>query len=168
MDTKIFQPILSVSPTKLTLEKAHPSLRSVILALGCYFSRLTWLDTQETRFVDEAVRGLHSDLSRTEHLLDVTQACCLLASYSFMKGDVLQINYHLAGAARLATGLGLHQLMSSEYGSAWALNNTIVGPLKEGATAVEAATIFWVWSLYKFLSRMKLTYIDSLDYIHYR
>ena len=126
------------------IERAHPSLRNIVFALGCYFSRLSWLDMQEAHFVNQALRALQNGLSKGEQLMDIVQACGLLASYSFLKGNVVEINYHVACATRLATGLGLHQILASEYGIPWALNNMISVLSRDGLELVEAATVFWV------------------------
>jgi hypothetical protein len=151
VDTKFL--LASLSAPSPGVERAHPSLRNIIFALGCYFSRLSWLGTQEAHFVDQALQTLQSGLSKGEKLLDIVQACCLLASYSFLKGNVLEINYHVACATRLATGLGLHQILTSPYGSPWALNNTIAIPSRDGAEVIDAATAFWVCIFHAFSLR---------------
>lgn len=99
---------------------------------------------QEAHFVNQALRALQNGLSKGEQLMDIVQACGLLASYSFLKGNVVEINYHVACATRLATGLGLHQILASEYGIPWALNNMISVLSRDGLELVEAATVFWV------------------------
>ncbi|KAI0628741.1 hypothetical protein C8Q77DRAFT_1238016 [Trametes polyzona] len=98
-----------------TAQKPHPSLVDAIYLLGCYFSRSQTLNALEPYFLKRSLRGIADALQNSDRIVHVLQASCLLAVYFFWHGRTLEGYYHSSIAARLAVGLGLHQIQSSAW-----------------------------------------------------
>lgn len=94
--------------------KPHPSLVDAIYLLACYFSRSPPLTELEPHFLKRSLRGISDALQNSDRIVHVLQASCLLAVYFFWHGRTLEGYYHSSIAARLAVGLGLHQISSKE------------------------------------------------------
>lgn len=69
-----------------------------------YFSRL------ETVYLHRALQEINSSLGDCDHLPDVARASSLIALYFFSTGRIVDGYRHSFSAARLAVGLGLHQI----------------------------------------------------------
>ena len=95
-------------------QKPHPSLVDAIYLLACYFSRSPSLTELEPHFLKRSLRGISEALQHSDRIVHVLQASCLLAVYFFWHGRTLEGYYHSSIAARLAVGLGLHQISSKE------------------------------------------------------
>ncbi|KAI8999105.1 hypothetical protein BD414DRAFT_476995 [Trametes punicea] len=95
--------------------KPHPSLVDAIYLLACYFSRSPPLTALEPHFLKRSLRGISEALQHSDRIVHVLQASCLLATYFFWHGRTLEGYYHSSIAARLAVGLGLHQIRSTEW-----------------------------------------------------
>ncbi|RDX52836.1 hypothetical protein OH76DRAFT_129357 [Lentinus brumalis] len=96
-------------------QKPHPSLVDAIYLLACYFSRSPSLTALEPHFLKRSLRGIADALQHSDRIVHVLQASCLLAVYFFWHGRTLEGYYHSSIAARLAVGLGLHQIQSKEW-----------------------------------------------------
>lgn len=94
--------------------RPHPSLVDAIYLLACYFSRSPPLTELEPHFLKRSLRGIAEALQNSDRIVHVLQASCLLACYFFWHGRTLEGYYHSSIAARLAVGLGLHQISSKE------------------------------------------------------
>ncbi|KAI0333191.1 hypothetical protein GY45DRAFT_1320144 [Cubamyces sp. BRFM 1775] len=96
-------------------QKPHPSLVHAIFLLACYFSRSPQLTALEPHFLKRSLRGIAEALQNSDRIVHVLQASCLLAIYFFWHGRTLEGYYHSSIAARLAVGLGLHQIRSNDW-----------------------------------------------------
>ncbi|KAI0355064.1 hypothetical protein OH77DRAFT_1403965 [Trametes cingulata] len=96
-------------------QKPHTSLVDAIYLLACYFSRSPTLTALEPYFLKRSLRGISDALQNSDRIVHVLQASCLLANYFFWHGRTLEGYYHSSIAARLAVGLGLHQIPSNEW-----------------------------------------------------
>ncbi|KAI0648376.1 hypothetical protein C8Q79DRAFT_999736 [Trametes meyenii] len=96
-------------------QRPHPSLVDAIYLLACYFSRSPPLTALEPHFLKRSLRGIAEALQNSDRIVHVLQASCLLAIYFFWHGRTLEGYYHSSIAARLAVGLGLHQIRSNEW-----------------------------------------------------
>ena len=95
--------------------KPHPSLVDAIYLLGCFFSRAPAYTELEPHFLRRSLRGIADALQHSDRIVHVLQASCLLAVYFFWHGRTLEGYYHSSIAARLAVGLGLHQIRPREW-----------------------------------------------------
>ncbi|KAI0831646.1 hypothetical protein BC628DRAFT_1311331 [Trametes gibbosa] len=96
-------------------QKPHPSLVDAVYLLACYFSRSSVLTALEPHFLKRSLRGIADALQNSDRIVHVLQASCLLAAYFFWHGRTLEGYYHSSIAARLAVGLGLHQIRTNEW-----------------------------------------------------
>ncbi|KAI0737938.1 fungal-specific transcription factor domain-containing protein [Daedaleopsis nitida] len=94
--------------------RPHPSLVDAIYLLACYFSRSPRFTDLEPHFLKRSLRGIADALQYSDRVVHVLQASCLLALYFFWHGRTLEGYYHSSIAARLAVGLGLHQIESKK------------------------------------------------------
>ncbi|KAI0806823.1 fungal-specific transcription factor domain-containing protein [Fomes fomentarius] len=131
--------------------KPHPSLVDAIYLLACYFSRSPPLTDLEPHFLKRSLRGIADALQYSDRIVHVLQASCLLALYFFWHGRSLEGYYHSSIAARLAVGLGLHQIPSDQFSRAGTQNDVPVPlnasvPLSPPTDQVEYAerlAAFW-------------------------
>ncbi len=129
----------------------HPSLVDAIYLLACYFSRSPPLTDLEPHFLKRSLRGIADALQYSDRIVHVLQASCLLALYFFWHGRSLEGYYHSSIAARLAVGLGLHQIPSDHFSRAGTQNDVPVPlnasvPLSPPTDQVEYAeriAAFW-------------------------
>ncbi|PIL30675.1 transcription factor [Ganoderma sinense ZZ0214-1] len=110
--------------------KPHPSLVDAIYLLACYFSRSPPLTELEPHFLKRSLRGISDALQNSDRIVHVLQASCLLACYFFWHGRTLEGYYHSSIAARLAVGLGLHQISSKEQQCQYLQRSDAPAPLK--------------------------------------
>lgn len=88
---------------------------NAIYALACHFSLNPFLSPHEAQFVTKSLRAISGALEASDRLVQVLQASCLLAVLFFAKGRLLEGYYHAGAAARLAVGLGLHQISPPDW-----------------------------------------------------
>ncbi|KAF9265865.1 hypothetical protein L218DRAFT_897761 [Marasmius fiardii PR-910] len=88
----------------------HPALWNSIYLLACYFARSPFLVELENTFLTRTLHEITVALDNSDRLSDIVQASCLLAVYLFSNSRILEGYCHSFSAARLAVGLGLHQL----------------------------------------------------------
>ncbi|GJJ11872.1 hypothetical protein Clacol_006110 [Clathrus columnatus] len=93
----------------------HPALMNAIYALSCHFSLSPMLSPHESGFVSRSLRAISVALEASDRLVQVLHASCLLAILFFAKGRLLEGYYHAGAAARLAVGLGLHQISAPDW-----------------------------------------------------
>lgn len=58
----------------------------------------------------QALQSISTALERSDHLVDIVQASCLLAVHLYSQGRVVEAYRHSFCAMKLAIGLGLHQI----------------------------------------------------------
>ncbi|KAJ7090422.1 hypothetical protein B0H15DRAFT_838560 [Mycena belliarum] len=90
----------------------HPALMNAIYLLGCHFARSPYCSEIESIFFTRALHEITVALDNSDRLVDIVQASCLLAVYLYINCRSLEGYCHSFSAARLAVGLGLHQLRS--------------------------------------------------------
>lgn len=147
-----FQASLSLPPP----HQPHPALMDAIYLLACYFSRCAPLRELESHFLKRALQGISEALQHSDRIINVLQASCLLAVYFFCHGRILEGYYHSSIAARLAVGLGLHQIRSGDWFQLQlamaGYSEDLVGPLKasvplsppvDGVEYAERIAAFW-------------------------
>ncbi len=103
------------SPGNLFLPEPHPALLNAIYLLGCHFARSPYYSELETTFFNKALNEITAALDTSDRLVDIIEASCLLAVYLYINCRFLEGYCHAFSAARLAVGLGLHQ-MSAQFG----------------------------------------------------
>ncbi|KAL1684803.1 hypothetical protein GGG16DRAFT_67619 [Schizophyllum commune] len=94
----------------------HPALWNAVYLLGCHYAQSPYFSESEPAFFSRALREITVALDHSDRLVDVVQASCLLAVYLYANARALEGYCHSFSAARLAVGLGLHQLPA--YGDA--------------------------------------------------
>lgn len=115
--------------------RPHAALLNSIYLLAARFSANPSLRAFEPRFLARATEAITAALERSDRLVNVIQAECLLAFYLYANGRLLEGFYHASAAARLAIGLGLHQITSCDLAS-----QTQDGAAKHSALAGNPAT----------------------------
>ncbi|KAG7086441.1 hypothetical protein E1B28_002395 [Marasmius oreades] len=103
-------PHLHVQQMHQQVTEPHPALWNSIYLLACYFARSPFLVELENNFLTRTLHEITVALDNSDRLSDVVQASCLLAVYLFSNSRILEGYCHSFSAARLAVGLGLHQL----------------------------------------------------------
>ncbi len=84
---------------------------NVIYLLGCYHvKQSTYFAKLENVYLNWALQAISSALGNCDRLVDVARASALLSVYFYSTGRVVDGYRHSFSAARLAVGLGLHQI----------------------------------------------------------
>lgn len=91
-------------------QEPHPALMNSIYLLACHFARSPHFSEIEPLFFTRALQGITAALDASDRLVDIVQASCLLATYLYVNCRTLEAYCHAFSAARLAVGLGLHQI----------------------------------------------------------
>lgn len=85
---------------------------NAVFLLACHFeqprSRLS--NELGQTFLSKALHEINVALDKSDRLVDIVQASCLLAVYFYLNSRILEAYCHSFAAARLAVGLGLHQI----------------------------------------------------------
>ncbi|KAJ3848859.1 hypothetical protein EV368DRAFT_86129 [Lentinula lateritia] len=93
----------------------HPALMNALYLLACHFSRSPYFSELESTFLTRALREITVALDNQDRLVDVVQASSLLAIYFYANSRILEGYCHSFSAARLAVGLGLHQIQFTDF-----------------------------------------------------
>ncbi|KAJ7348963.1 hypothetical protein DFH08DRAFT_863952 [Mycena albidolilacea] len=88
----------------------HPALMNAIYLLACHFARSPHCSELEPVFFTRALHEITVALDNSDRLVDIVQASCLLSVYLYANCRALEGYTHSFSAARLAVGLGLHQI----------------------------------------------------------
>lgn len=91
-------------------EEPHPALLNAIYLIACHFAHSPSFSEFEPVFYSRTLHNITVSLDNSDRLLDIVQASCLLAVYLYSHNRALEGYCHAFSAARLAVGLGLHQL----------------------------------------------------------
>ncbi|KAJ7577548.1 hypothetical protein C8J56DRAFT_1031517 [Mycena floridula] len=94
----------------------HPALMNSIYLIACHFAHTPYCTEIEPVFLSRARHEITVALDKSDRLVDIVQASCLLAVYSYTKGRPLEGYCHSFTATRLAVGLGLHQINPTDSG----------------------------------------------------
>ncbi|KAJ7253377.1 hypothetical protein B0H12DRAFT_1116935 [Mycena haematopus] len=100
----------SLSSTEPFGFEPHPALMNSIYLLACHFARSPFCSELEQTFLTRALHEITVALDNSDRLVDVVQASCLLSVYLYVNCRALEGYTHSFSAARLAVGLGLHQI----------------------------------------------------------
>lgn len=98
----------------LFLTPPHDCLLNAMYLLGCHFARSPYYSELETIFFNKTLNHITAALDASDRLVDVIEASSLLAVYLYINCRFLEGYCHAFSAARLAVGLGLHQLTSGQ------------------------------------------------------
>ncbi|KAK0455213.1 uncharacterized protein EV420DRAFT_588730 [Desarmillaria tabescens] len=104
-------------PANLFRPEPHPALLSAIYLLGCHFARSPYYSGLEPIFFNKALSEITLALDSSDRLVDIIETSCLLAVYLYINSRFLEGYCHAFAAARLAVGIGLHQITSEPYDS---------------------------------------------------
>ncbi len=131
---------------------------NAIYLVACHFARSPYFSELEPTFLTRALREITVALDNQDRLVDVVQASSLLAIYLYSNSRILEGYCHSFSAARLAVGLGLHQIQYTDLvdarGDGAAGSPEIVGassstsaiaspPPKDTAELRERISTFW-------------------------
>ncbi|KAJ6500684.1 hypothetical protein C8R45DRAFT_1071233 [Mycena sanguinolenta] len=100
----------SLSNTEPFGFEPHPALMNAIYLLACHFARSPYCSEIEPIFFTRALHEITVALDNADRLVDIVQASCLLSVYLYVNCRSLEGYTHSFSAARLAVGLGLHQI----------------------------------------------------------
>ncbi|KAJ4475615.1 hypothetical protein J3R30DRAFT_3706182 [Lentinula aciculospora] len=107
---------LSSGKSLVGVSEPHPALMNALYLLACHFSRSPYFSELEPTFLTRALREITVALDNQDRLVDVVQASSLLAIYLYANSRILEGYCHSFSAARLAVGLGLHQIQYADLG----------------------------------------------------
>ncbi|KAF8352231.1 hypothetical protein F5887DRAFT_1068571 [Amanita rubescens] len=94
----------------------HPALLNAVFLLACHFSRSSFCSKLEPLFLARTLHQIAIALDRTDRLVDIVQATCLLAIYFYLNCQISDGYRQAFSAVRLATALGLHQIDITRVG----------------------------------------------------
>ncbi|KAJ7118890.1 hypothetical protein C8R44DRAFT_789556 [Mycena epipterygia] len=125
----------------------HPALMNAIYLLACHFARSPYCSEIESVFFTRALHEITVALDNSDRLVDVVQASCLLAVYLYINCRALEGYCHSFSAARLAVGLGLHQLRPLSDDPHLAYSEEItpipIPPARDRAEVGDRIAAFW-------------------------
>lgn len=142
----------------------HPSLMNAIYLLACHFARSPYCTELEPIFLTRALHEITAALDTSDRLVDVVSASCLLAVYLYVNCRALEGYCHSFSAARLAVGLGLHQIRlpsnpifggdASQPSYSEEMTPIPIPPARDRSEAMDRVSTFWqvfivdrVWSV---------------------
>lgn len=111
-------------PAALFRPEPHPALMNAIYLLGCHFARSPYYSGLEPIFFNNALTEITLALDSSDRLVDIIETSCLLAVYLYINSRFLEGYCHAFSAARLAVGIGLHQIASAPYDSTASSSST--------------------------------------------
>ncbi|KAJ7771493.1 hypothetical protein B0H16DRAFT_1305750 [Mycena metata] len=129
----------------------HPALMNAIYLLACHFARSPYCSEIESVFFTRALHEITVALDNSDRLVDVVQASCLLSVYLYINCRPLEGYCHSFSAARLAVGLGLHQIRAlapvsaddSQLGYSEDITPIPIPPARDRAEVVDRIAAFW-------------------------
>ncbi|KAJ7611661.1 hypothetical protein FB45DRAFT_313702 [Roridomyces roridus] len=124
----------------------HPALMNAIYLLACHFARSPYCSEIEPVFFTRALHEITVALDNSDRLVDVVQASCLLAVYLYINCRALEGYCQSFSAARLAVGLGLHQIRPGDDPQlAFGESSTPVPipPARDDAEVADRISAFW-------------------------
>ncbi|KAJ7144900.1 hypothetical protein C8R43DRAFT_1013406 [Mycena crocata] len=127
----------------------HPALMNAIYLLACHFARSPYCSEIESVFFTRALHEITVALDNSDRLVDVVQASCLLAVYLYINCRALEGYCHSFSAARLAVGLGLHQIRPLPAGDdphltySEEMTPIPIPPARDRAEVADRTAAFW-------------------------
>ncbi|KAJ7063614.1 hypothetical protein C8F01DRAFT_1133708 [Mycena amicta] len=127
----------------------HPALMNAVFLLACHFARSPYCTEIEPVFFSRTLHEITVALDNSDRLVDVVQASCLLAVYLYFNCRALEGYCHSFSAARLAVGLGMHQIkrllpLDDMGGSATEEITPIpIPPPRDRAEVADRISAFW-------------------------
>ncbi|KAJ7684461.1 hypothetical protein DFH06DRAFT_969742 [Mycena polygramma] len=100
----------SLSNTHQIGSEPHPALMNAIYLLACHFAHSPYWTELEPVLFTRALREITVALDNSDRLVDAVQVLCLISVYLYVNGRALEGYTHSFSAARLAVGIGLHQI----------------------------------------------------------
>ncbi|KAI6121852.1 hypothetical protein F5141DRAFT_1260486 [Pisolithus sp. B1] len=126
-------------------EQHHPVLTNAIFLWACYLSRPAPLSEHEYHFLSRALDALSDGLQRSQYILDVIQASCLLSLYFLSNGRAIEGSCHATTAASLTMQCGLHGVMTGQttFESSGAFSPYRLDQPKDAIEQGERILTFW-------------------------
>ncbi|KAJ6546863.1 hypothetical protein B0H19DRAFT_1379260 [Mycena capillaripes] len=128
----------------------HPALMNAIYLLACHFARSPYCSEIEPVFFTRALHEITVALDNSDRLVDVVQASCLLSVYLYVNCRALEGYTHSFSAARLAVGLGLHQIRplpppgdGPQLGYSEEITPIPIPPARDRAEVADRVAAFW-------------------------
>ncbi|GLB35522.1 hypothetical protein LshimejAT787_0210870 [Lyophyllum shimeji] len=94
-------------------QEPHPALINAMYLLACHFAHMPFYSEMIPAFFVQTQHEINAALDTSDRLADIVQASSLLAIYLYMNNRVVEGYRHTFSAVRLAIGLGLHQISTS-------------------------------------------------------
>lgn len=123
---------------------------NAIYLLACHFARSPYCSEIEPVFFTRALHEITVALDNSDRLVDVVQASCLLSVYLYANCRALEGYTHSFSAARLAVGLGLHQIRplpppgdDSQLGYSEEITPIPIPPARDRAEVADRIAAFW-------------------------
>lgn len=88
---------------------------NAIFLLGCHFSSSPFLTDRKQVFYTRTLHEISISLDSSDRLVDIVQASSLLAVYLYVNSRPLEGYCQSFSAARLALGIGLHQIRPLDF-----------------------------------------------------
>ncbi|KAJ6497129.1 hypothetical protein C8R47DRAFT_1318088 [Mycena vitilis] len=140
----------SLSNTHQIGSEPHPALMNAIYLLACHFARSPYCTEIEHVFFTRALHEITVALDNSDRLVDVVQASCLLSVYLYVNCRALEGYTHSFSAARLAVGLGLHQIRplppageDLQLGYSEEITPIPIPPARDRSEVAERIAAFW-------------------------
>jgi hypothetical protein len=137
---------LSNTNAQFSPSEPHPALMNAIYLVACQFARSPYCTEIQPVFFTRTLHEITVALDNSDRLVDIVQASCLLSVYLYMNCRALEGYCHSFSAARLAVGLGLHQIHPASYLSDDApIQNTPIPipPPRDAAEVADRIAAFW-------------------------
>jgi hypothetical protein len=133
-----------VDPSRLQSPdgQLHPALMNAIYLNACCFSQSPWFAELETYFLVETLSAISAALERSDRLIDVASALCLVAVYQYANCRISEGYRHSFAAARLAINLGLHQISGPESSPQDVLS-AVIPPARDSKELRDRINVFW-------------------------
>jgi len=120
----------------------HPALINAIYLNACCFSQSPWFAELKTYFLAETLSAISAALERSDRLIDVASALCLVAVYQYANCRISEGYRHSFAAARLAINLGLHQISGPESSPQDVLS-VVIPPARDDKELTDRISVFW-------------------------
>jgi Fungal specific transcription factor domain len=98
-------------------QQPHPALWNAIYLLACHYTQTPYYNKMEPAILMRTLDEINAALEISDRLLDIVQASSLLAIYMYNNNRAVEGYRQAFSAARLAVGLGLHQLHPADIES---------------------------------------------------
>jgi Fungal specific transcription factor domain len=97
-------------------QRPHPALWNAIYLLACHYTQIPYYTDMEAAILTQALDESNAALEISDRLLDIVQASSLIAMYMYNNNRAVEGYRQAFSAARLAIGIGLHQMHPADNG----------------------------------------------------